>query len=313
MKAVILAGGYGTRISEESGLRPKPMVEIGGQPILWHIMKIYAHHGITDFVICCGYKGYLIKQYFADYFLHNADVTFRLNSNEVKVHFTNAEPWTVTLVDTGQETMTGGRLRRVRSHLDDETFCLTYGDGVSDVDIQATIRYHRQQQTLATLTAVRQPGRFGVFNLADDENHVNSFTEKPEGGITPWVNGGFFVLEPGVLDYIDGDNTVWERAPLERLAAEGQLAAYRHQGFWQPMDSLRDRNLLEQLWQSGKADWNVWTKVPELTPPAPLAPLPALVSLRSDRHRGGPAVGNGYHGRQLWPAHLPPGTHMPSD
>ena len=309
MKAVILAGGYGTRISEESGLRPKPMVEIGGQPILWHILKIYAHHGITDFVICCGYKGYLIKQYFADYFLHHADVTFRLDRNEVRVHHTNAEPWTVTLVDTGQETMTGGRLRRVRAHLANETFCLTYGDGVGDVDIAASIRYHRQQRTLATLTAVRQPGRFGVFNLADDEDRVSSFTEKPEGGVTPWVNGGFFVLEPAVLDYIDNDATVWERGPLERLAAGGQLAAYRHPGFWQPMDTLRDRNLLEQLWQSGAAPWKVWA--PEVAAPAP----PALAPLRAVRRSAAAPVpvGSGHHGRLLWPAHLPPGTRLPTD
>ncbi|NVO32552.1 glucose-1-phosphate cytidylyltransferase [Hymenobacter lapidiphilus] len=312
MKAVILAGGYGTRISEESGLRPKPMVEIGGKPILWHIMKIYAHHGITDFVICCGYKGYLIKQYFADYFLHNADVTFRLDRNEVKVHFTNAEPWTVTLVDTGQETMTGGRLRRVRGHLDDETFCLTYGDGVGDIDIQASIGYHRQQHTLATLTAVRQPGRFGVFNLPDDDSKVSSFTEKPEGGVTSWVNGGFFVLEPAVIDYIDGDNTTWERAPLERLAAEGQLAAYRHPGFWQPMDTLRDRNMLEQLWQSGKAPWNVWSQNPA---PAsrPLKPQPAVVPVLPAPWPIAVASDNGHNGRTRWSAHLPPGTLMPID
>ena len=312
MKAVILAGGYGTRISEESGLRPKPMVEIGGRPILWHIMKTYAHHGITEFVICCGYKGHLIKQYFADYFLHNADVTVRLDRNELKVHATAAEPWTVTLVDTGPETMTGGRLRRVRAHLNDETFCLTYGDGVSDVDIRASIGYHRQQRTLATLTAVRQPGRFGVFNLADDEGRVKSFTEKPEGGLTPWVNGGFFVLEPAVLDYIDGDDTSWERGPLERLAAEGQLAAYRHHGFWQPMDTLRDRNLLEGLWQSGNAEWKVWADGPAVAQPA-AAPLAVPLPLRTGRRPGAVPAGNGHHGRLLWPAHLPPNTSMPSD
>ncbi|RAK69354.1 glucose-1-phosphate cytidylyltransferase [Hymenobacter edaphi] len=263
MKAVLLAGGYGTRISEESGIRPKPMVEVGGKPILWHIMKIYAHHGIRDFVVCCGYKGHLIKQYFADYFLHSADVTFRMDRNEMQVHRHHAEPWTVTLVDTGQETMTGGRLRRVREYVGDETFCLTYGDGVGDVNIREAIRYHRQQGVLATLTAVRQPGRFGVFNLAEGSGTVNSFTEKPEGGETPWINGGFFVLEPGVFDYLDGDDTVWEKAPLEHLATAGQLAAYRHQGFWQPMDTLRDRNLLEELWQSGQARWKVWSDQPE--------------------------------------------------
>jgi glucose-1-phosphate cytidylyltransferase len=274
MKAVILAGGYGTRISEESGVRPKPMVEIGGRPILWHIMKIYAHHGITDFVVCCGYKGHLIKQYFSDYFLLNSDVTFRMDRNEMQVHRNNAEPWTVTLVDTGQETMTGGRLRRVQKYLDDETFCLTYGDGVSNIDIAASIAYHRQQGVLATLTAVRQPGRFGVFNLGEADSRVSNFMEKPEGGETPWINGGFFVLEPGVFDYLADDQTVWEKAPLEQLAAAGQLAAYRHAGFWQPMDTLRDRNMLEELWQSGRAEWNVWAHAP-----APAITTPELETI----------------------------------
>ena len=258
MKAVILAGGYGTRISEESGVRPKPMVEIGGKPILWHIMKIYAHHGITDFVVCCGYKGHMIKQYFADYFLLSSDVTFRMDRNEMQVHRNNAEPWTVTLVDTGAETMTGGRLRRVQKYLDDSTFCLTYGDGVSNIDIGASIDYHRAHRGLATLTAVRQPGRFGVFNLTSEDSRVSNFMEKPEGGETPWINGGFFVLEPAVFDYLEDDATVWEKGPLERLATDRQLAAYRHAGFWQPMDTLRDRNLLQELWQTGKAEWNVW-------------------------------------------------------
>ncbi|TGE29305.1 glucose-1-phosphate cytidylyltransferase [Hymenobacter metallicola] len=267
MKAVILAGGYGTRISEESGVRPKPMVEIGGKPILWHIMKIYAHHGIRDFVVCCGYKGHMIKQYFSDYFLHNSDVTFRMDRNEMQIHRSNAEPWTVTLVDTGQETMTGGRLRRVREHLDNETFCLTYGDGVGNVDIQAAIRHHQQQGALATLTAVRQPGRFGVFSLGDESSRISNFMEKPEGGETPWINGGFFVLEPAVFDYIDDDDTVWEKGPLERLAADGALAAYRHTGFWQPMDTLRDRNMLEEMWSTGKAQWKVWGNT--VTTPAP--------------------------------------------
>ncbi|GAB2778930.1 glucose-1-phosphate cytidylyltransferase [Hymenobacter luteus] len=270
MKAVILAGGYGTRISEESGVRPKPMVEIGGRPILWHIMKIYAHHGIRDFVICCGYKGHLIKQYFSDYFLHNSDVTFRMDRNEMQIHRNHAEPWTVTLVDTGQETMTGGRLRRVREYVENETFCLTYGDGVGDVDIREAVRYHRQQGALATLTAVRQPGRFGVFNLQDSSSLVSSFTEKPEGGETPWINGGFFVLEPAIFDYIDGDDTVWEKAPLERLAAEGRLAAFRHTGFWQPMDTLRDKNMLEEMWQQGRAQWKVWSNAPESAEPDPV-------------------------------------------
>ncbi|WP_311136883.1 MULTISPECIES: glucose-1-phosphate cytidylyltransferase [Hymenobacter] len=270
MKAVILAGGYGTRISEESGVRPKPMVEIGGRPILWHIMKIYAHHGIRDFVICCGYKGHMIKQYFSDYFLHNSDVTFRMDRNEMQIHRNHAEPWTVTLVDTGQETMTGGRLRRVRDYVDNETFCLTYGDGVGDVNIREAVRYHRQQGALATLTAVRQPGRFGVFNLQESSSLVSSFTEKPEGGETPWINGGFFVLEPSVFDYIDSDETVWEKAPLERLASEGRLAAFRHTGFWQPMDTLRDKNMLEEMWQQGRAQWKVWSNEPESAEPDPV-------------------------------------------
>jgi glucose-1-phosphate cytidylyltransferase len=261
MKAVIFAGGYGTRISEESAVRPKPMVEVGGRPILWHIMKIYAHHGITDFVICCGFKGHLIKQYFADYFLHNADVTFRMDRNEMHVHRAHAEPWTVTLIDTGQETMTGGRLRRVREYIGDSTFCLTYGDGVGDVDITASIKHHQEEGALATLTAVRQPGRFGVFNLSDSSSSVHDFTEKPTGGETPWINGGFFVLEPSVLDYIEDDDTVWEKGPLEQLAAEGRLSAIRHSGFWQPMDTLRDRNMLEGLWQAGNAPWKVWNDV----------------------------------------------------
>ncbi|QDA58896.1 glucose-1-phosphate cytidylyltransferase [Hymenobacter jejuensis] len=262
MKAVILAGGYGTRISEESGVRPKPMIEIGGKPILWHIMKIYAHHGITDFVVCCGYKGYLIKQYFADYFLHNSDVTFRMDRNEMQIHRNNAEPWTVTLVDTGQETMTGGRLRRVREYVGDSTFCMTYGDGVGDIDITAAVKHHREQGVMATLTAVRQPGRFGVFNLGEGSDKVGSFTEKPEGGETPWINGGFFVLEPGVFDYLEGDDTIWEKAPLEHLASNGLLGAYRHTGFWQPMDTLRDKNMLEEMWHAGKAKWKVWSDKP---------------------------------------------------
>ncbi|MDF7810218.1 glucose-1-phosphate cytidylyltransferase [Hymenobacter sp. YC55] len=276
MKAVIFAGGYGTRISEESAVRPKPMVEIGGRPILWHIMKIYAHHGITDFVICCGFKGHLIKQYFADYFLHNADVTFRMDRNEMHVHRAHAEPWTVTLIDTGQETMTGGRLRRVREYIGDSTFCLTYGDGVGDVDITASIKHHQEEGALATLTAVRQPGRFGVFNLSDSSSSVHDFTEKPTGGETPWINGGFFVLEPSVLDYIEDDDTVWEKGPLEQLAAEGRLSAFRHSGFWQPMDTLRDRNMLEGLWQAGNAPWKVWNDV--RTPLAPAA-QPTTVSV----------------------------------
>lgn len=280
MKAVILAGGYGTRISEESGVRPKPMIEIGGKPILWHIMKIYAHHGITEFVVCCGYKGHLIKQYFADYFLHNCDVTFRMDRDEMQIHRTHAEPWTVTLVDTGLETMTGGRLRRVREYVGNDTFCLTYGDGVSNVDIRASIEHHRAQAAEATLTAVRQPGRFGVFNLAEGTDRVGSFVEKPEREATAWINGGFFVLEPSVFDYIEGDGTVLEKEPLETLAAAGALTAYRHTGFWQPMDTLRDKHVLDDLWKSGQAPWKVWDQAPTAVPaaaaPAAEAGLPLL-------------------------------------
>ncbi|MCB0190820.1 MAG: glucose-1-phosphate cytidylyltransferase [Anaerolineae bacterium] len=259
MKAVILAGGYGTRISEESAIRPKPMVEIGQKPILWHIMKIYSAFDIHDFIICCGYKGYMIKEYFANYFLHMSDITFDIRNNSMEVHQNGAEPWRVTVVDTGYETMTGGRLRRVKEHLGNETFCMTYGDGVSNIDIQRLINFHFDQKSLATLTAVQPPGRFGAFSLEDQQIKVNSFKEKPQGrGEMAWINGGFFVLEPSVLDYITSDSTVWEREPLEGLARDGQLAAYRHYGFWQPMDTLRDRNVLEDLWQSGNAPWKVW-------------------------------------------------------
>ncbi|PKV76169.1 glucose-1-phosphate cytidylyltransferase [Pontibacter ramchanderi] len=261
MKAVILAGGYGTRISEESGVRPKPMVEIGGKPILWHIMKIYSSHGINDFVICCGYKGHMIKEYFANYFLYNADVTFDMSNNSMKVHNNNTEDWKVTLVDTGEGTLTGGRLKRVKDYIDNDTFCLTYGDGVSDVNITEVIQFHKQQGTKATLTAVQQPGRFGAFTLGSQTTRIHQFQEKPEGGEMPWINGGFFVLEPSVIDYIDGDHTTWEREPMERLASEGELSAYRHTGFWQPMDTLRDKHVLEELWQKGKAPWNVWQKM----------------------------------------------------
>ena len=257
MKAVILAGGYGTRISEESSLRPKPMVEIGNKPILWHIMKIYSAYGINDFIICCGYKGYQIKEYFANYFLHRSDVVFDLRNNRHQVLQNHVEPWTVSLVDTGEKTMTGGRLKRVREYIGDETFCLTYGDGVSDVDIRRLIDFHRQEKALGTLTAVQPPGRFGAFSLGRDDHRIDSFKEKPEGD-GAWVNGGFFVLEPSVLDYIDGDETVWEREPLERLAGNGGLSAYKHSGFWQPMDTLRDKNVLEDMWQSGTAPWKVW-------------------------------------------------------
>jgi len=255
VKAVILAGGLGTRISEESYLRPKPMVEIGGRPILWHIMKIYAAHGITDFIVCCGYKGYLIKEYFANYFLHTADVTFDLATNTRVVHANAAEPWKVTLVDTGEHTMTGGRLKRVARYLDDEDFCFTYGDGVADIDIRALVAFHRTQGRLATLTAVQPPGRYGALVVEDER--VVRFEEKPQGDHA-WINGGFFVLSPKTLATIPDDQTYWERGPLETLAAQGQLAAYPHRGFWQPMDTLREKNLLEELWASGRAPWKAW-------------------------------------------------------
>jgi len=255
MKAVILAGGYGTRISEESGIRPKPMVEIGGKPILWHIMKIYSSYGINDFIICCGYKGHVIKEYFANYFLHNSDVSFNMRNNEMQVHRNHTESWTVTLVNTGYNTMTGGRLKRVKDYIGDETFCMTYGDGLSDLNIDELISFHKMKGSLATLTAVQQPGRFGAFTLAPQETKVNRFQEKPNGIDMPWINGGFFVLEPSVIDYIDGDDTIWEQQPLEYLARQGELSAFRHTGFWQPMDTLRDKNVLEELWQSGKAPW----------------------------------------------------------
>jgi glucose-1-phosphate cytidylyltransferase len=256
MKAVILAGGLGTRISEETHLKPKPMVEIGGKPILWHILKIYSAHGINEFVICCGYKGYLIKEYFANYFLHMSDVTFHMKLNSMEVHHKKAEPWQVTLVDTGETTMTGGRLKRVREYLDDGAFCFTYGDGVADVDVAALIAHHRQHGRLATVTAVQPPGRFGSLEIGQD-NSVLGFQEKPRGDGT-WINGGFFVLEPEVINRIEGDATLWEQEPLKGLAAEEQLTAYHHHGFWQPMDTLRDRVHLEELWDQGRAPWKVW-------------------------------------------------------
>ena len=256
MKAVILAGGLGTRLSEETSSRPKPMVEIGGKPILWHIMKMYSAHGIKDFVICLGYKGYIIKEYFANYFLHMSDVTFDMESNRMEVHHNAAEPWRVTLVDTGEATMTGGRLKRLKPYLENEdAFCFTYGDGVGDIDISETLKFHAEHGKLATMTATQPPGRFGVLGL--EGNAIRSFHEKPlgDGG---WINGGFFVLSPRVIDYIEKDDTIWERKPLEQLAAEGELMAYKHQGFWQPMDTLRDKQHLEELWQSGKAAWKKW-------------------------------------------------------
>lgn len=256
MKVVILAGGLGTRISEETHLKPKPMIEIGGRPILWHIMKIYAVHGICDFVICCGYKGYVIKEYFANYFLHMSDVTFDLEHNHMEVHHRYAEPWRVTLVDTGEHTLTAGRLKRVAEYVrDDEAFCFTYGDGVADLDISTLVDFHRKHEKLATVTAVQPQGRYGALNIDDDA--VRGFIEKPKGD-GGWINGGFFVLSPRVLDYIEGDMTSWEAGPLEKIASEGQLAAWRHRGFWQPMDTLRDKNHLEQLWQANKAPWKLW-------------------------------------------------------
>ena len=255
MKAVILAGGLGTRLAEETSLRPKPMVEVGGKPILWHIMKIYSTHGVNEFIICLGYKGYLIKEYFANYFLHTSDITLDMKNNSMEVHQNNSEPWKVTLVDTGAETMTGGRLKRVRQFLGEDPFCFTYGDGVSDVDISALISFHHEQGRLATLTAVQPPGRFGALDM--DSHKVCGFQEKPQGD-GGWINGGFFILSPKVIDYIDGDATVWERAPMEALARSGQMSAYLHHGFWQPMDTLRDKIQLEELWQSGRAPWKVW-------------------------------------------------------
>ncbi len=256
MKAVILAGGLGTRISEETHLKPKPMVEIGGKPILWHIMKLYSHHGVHDFVICCGYKGYLIKEYFANYFLHMSDVTFDMQHNTMEVHERKAEPWRVTLVDTGEDTLTGGRLKRVADYVrGEDVFCFTYGDGVADIDITRELAFHRSHGKWATVAAVQPPGRYGALQLQGER--VAGFTEKPrgDGGL---INGGFFVLSPKCLDFIEGDHTSWEGEPLERLADLGQLMAFTHQGFWQPMDTLRDKNLLESLWESGKAPWKVW-------------------------------------------------------
>jgi len=255
MKAVILAGGYGTRLSEETTVRPKPMVEIGGKPILWHIMKIFSAHGIDEFVICCGYKGYMIKEYFSKYFLQMSDITFDMKENKMNVHTNGADPWKVTLVDTGEKTMTGGRLKRVREYVGDDTFCFTYGDGVSDVDVVKLIDFHKNQKTHATLTAVQPPGRFGILSLEKDR--VVHFREKPEGD-GAWINGGFFVLEPVVFDYIEDDASVWEQEPLRRLSQDEMLSAYRHNGFWHPMDTLRDKNVLEEMWESGKAPWKKW-------------------------------------------------------
>lgn len=255
MKAVILAGGLGTRLSEETVRVPKPLVEIGGWPIIWHIMKIYSHYGINDFVVCLGFKGYAIKEYFANFFLHRSNVTVDLSSGECQFHETNSEKWRVSLIDTGQDTMTGGRLKRVRPFLGAETFCLTYGDGVSNVDIAKLIAFHRSHRKLATVTAIQQSGRFGALDLGG--NVVKEIREKPPGD--SWINGGFFVLEPSVLDYIEDDSTIWERAPLEGLARDGQLQAFRHEGFWHPMDTLRDRTQLEEMWAQGRAPWKIWS------------------------------------------------------
>jgi glucose-1-phosphate cytidylyltransferase len=257
MKAVILAGGFGTRLSEETGVRPKPMVEIGGRPIIWHIMKIYSAHGIDEFVIAAGYKSHMLKEYFASYFLRMSDVTFDLASNSVQTHSANAEPWRITVVETGDDTMTGGRLRRLAGYLGDETFCLTYGDCLARIDVTRLIAFHREHGAEATLTAIQPPGRFGALGLHEHDVRIESFHEKPSGD-GGWVNGGFFVVEPSALQYIEGDQTVWEREPLERLARDGKLAAYRHDDYWQNMDSLRDKMVLEEQWASGKAPWKVW-------------------------------------------------------
>ena len=255
MKCVILAGGFGSRISEETHLKPKPMVEIGGMPVLWHIMKIYSTYDINEFVIGCGYKGYLIKEYFANYFLHMSDVTFDIQQNKMQVHHKFAEPWKVTLVDTGQNTMTGGRLKRVKQYVENDTFCFTYGDGLSDVNITNLIKFHKSKKTIATVTSVQPPGRWGLVDIHEDK--ISKFIEKPTGDGN-WINAGYFVLEPKVFDYIEDDSTIWERKPLERLANEDQLSAYKHTGFWQPLDTLRDKNQLEEMWNSGKASWKVW-------------------------------------------------------
>jgi glucose-1-phosphate cytidylyltransferase len=258
MKVVILAGGFGTRISEESATRPKPMIEIGERPVLWHIMKTYSAYGFDEFVICCGYRGYMIKEYFANYFLHNCDVTFDMSSGQMEVHLRATEPWKVTVVDTGLDTQTGGRVRRIRDYVGDEPFLLTYGDGVADIDIAALVDFHKQQGHVGTVTAVQPAGRFGALAMAEDGTRVTEFAEKPAGD-GAWISGGYFVFEPGIFDYIPArDDVLLEREPLERLAADGQLDAYKHRGFWQPMDTQRDMRLLEQLWASGQAPWKVW-------------------------------------------------------
>jgi glucose-1-phosphate cytidylyltransferase len=256
MKVVLLAGGLGTRLSEETVLKPKPMVEVGGMPILWHIMKIYSHHGFNDFVVCLGYKGYVVKEYFANYFLHKSDVTIDLKDNSLKVHDSQAEPWKITLVDTGNESMTGGRIKRIQSHIGNEPFLLTYGDGVGDVDITALVKFHQENKRLCTVTSVQPSGRFGALNILEDHS-VHSFMEKPKGDGS-WINGGFFVCEPKVFDYIEGDSTIFEREPMENIAKDGEMVAFKHEGFWKPMDTLRDKQELEEDWTKNKAKWKIW-------------------------------------------------------
>lgn len=260
MKTVILAGGFGTRLSEETGVRPKPLVEIGGMPIIWHIMKMYSHYGHNDFIICCGYKGHMIKEFFSDYFLRHSDVTFDIKNNKMKIHTNDIEPWQVTLIDTGANSMTGGRIKRIKDYIGDETFFLTYGDGVSDVNFKELLEFHQERKAYATLTAVQQPGRYGAFNLEPSNAKITHFREKPKGDghDTAWINGGFFVLEPEIFDYIEGDDTTWEREPMEALAKEGQLNAFKHEGYWQSMDSLRDRTVLENIWKEGTPPWKRW-------------------------------------------------------
>jgi len=275
MKVVILAGGKGTRLAEETSMRPKPMVEIGGRPILWHLMHIYAAHGLTEFIVCCGYKGHIIKEYFANYALREADVTFDLRNRTAIYRTANAEPWQVTLVETGEETMTGGRLKRIAKYVGDETFCCTYGDGLSDVNIPALIDFHRRQGTLATLTAVQPAGRFGAFTLSGGETRVGDFREKPRGD-GAWINGGFFVLEPKVFDYIDSDATVWEQEPMRRLSEEGNLSAFRHDGFWHAMDTLRDTLTLQEIWRAGNAPWRIRPLADPAYPAAPFEELRAV-------------------------------------
>lgn len=257
MKTVILAGGYGTRLSEETQIKPKPMVEIGGKPILWHIMKIYSAHGLNDFIICCGYKGYLIKEYFSNYFLHQSDITLNISDNSMQIHQKNVEPWSISLIDTGENTMTGGRLKRIKDFVkNEEAFCFTYGDGLGDIDISSLIRFFKQKEKKITMTATRPPGRYGALEV-DSSDFVKSFKEKPEGDES-WINGGFFILKPEVIDYIDGDDSSWEYDILPKIAKENQLAAFKHKGFWQPMDTLREKKILEDLWTSGNAPWKIW-------------------------------------------------------